>query len=122
MARRDAERIAREKQLHAILADFYQAQGEVERIHCAAHIAAVPFEDSIRAAVSALDSLGETRAGIAGLTGLSLPRVREYLVETASSESGPNRSSAERPVRRGSLHTAGRCSTTPPAERAVADS
>ena len=32
MAQRDAERIKREKQLEATLADYYQAHGEVERI------------------------------------------------------------------------------------------
>jgi len=83
VARRDAERIAREKHLQATLADFYQAQGEVERIHNEADIAAAPFEASIQDAVRTLDNLGETRAGIAGLTGLSLPRVRECLAETA---------------------------------------
>jgi hypothetical protein len=82
VARRDAERIAREKHLQATLADFYHAQGEIERIQNEAEIAAAPFEASIQVAVRALDSLGETRAGIAGLTGLSLPRVREYLAET----------------------------------------
>ena len=85
MARRDAERIAREKRLQATLADFYQAQSEVERIHDEAKIAAAPFEASIQDAVRTLDRLGETRAGIVGLTGLSLPRVRECLVETATS-------------------------------------
>lgn len=85
MRRRDAERIAREKHLQATLADFYQAQGEVERIHNEAEIAAAPFEASIQDAVRTLDHLGETRAGIAGLTGLSLPRVRECLTETATS-------------------------------------
>jgi hypothetical protein len=79
VARRDAERIEREKSLQAALADLYQAQAEVERIHNTAAAAAVPFELAIRDAVRALDELDETRAGIAVLTGLSTARVREYL-------------------------------------------
>jgi hypothetical protein len=82
VARRDAERIAKEKRLQATLADFYQAQGEIERIRKEADIAAAPFETSIQKAVRTLDHLGETRVGIAGLTGLSVPRVRECLAET----------------------------------------
>lgn len=84
VAQRDAERIRREKQLEAVLADYYQAQGEVERIHRSADVAAAPFEATIGEAVRSLDRLGETRAGIAGLTGLSLPRVRDYLADVAS--------------------------------------
>lgn len=86
VARRDAERVAKEKQLQATLADFYQAQGQAERIRNEAEVAAAPFEDAIRAAVCVLDNLGETRASIAGLTGLSLSRVRECLAETAPTE------------------------------------
>jgi hypothetical protein len=100
VARRDAERIAREKHLQATLADFYQAQGEVERIHNEAEIAAAPFEASIQDAVRTLDRLGETRAGIAGLTGLSLPRVRECLAETAVDASTANTPETEAPAGR----------------------
>lgn len=98
MARRDAERIAREKHLQATLADFYQAQGEVERIHSEAEIAAAPFEASIQDAVRTLDRLGETRAGIAGLTGLSLPRVRECLAEIVVDVSAANTPKTEAPA------------------------
>lgn len=84
MARRDAERIEREKRVQAVLADFYHSQAEVERIHREAADATAPFETSIRDAVRALDGLDETRAGIAELTGLSLIRVREYLAESAT--------------------------------------
>lgn len=84
VALRDAERIKREKQLEAALADYYQAQGEVERIRVEAEAAAAPHEATIREAVRSLDRLGETRAGIVGLTGLSLLRVRDYLSEVAS--------------------------------------
>lgn len=100
MARRDAERIAREKHLQATLADFYQAQGEVARIHNEADIAAAPFEASIQDAVRTLDRLGETRAGIAGLTGLSLPRVRECLAETAVDASTAKTPETEAPAGR----------------------
>ena len=79
VAQRDAERIKREKQVEAALADFYQAQGEVERIRAAAEVAAAPFEATIRDSVRSLDRLGETRPGIAGLTGLPLSRVRDCL-------------------------------------------
>ena len=82
--RRDAERIEREKRVQDVLADFYHAQGEVERIHCEADAAAATFGVSMREAVRALDSLGESRAGLAGLTGLTLVPVREYLAETSS--------------------------------------
>jgi hypothetical protein len=44
VALRDAERIKREKQLEATLADYYQAQGEVERIRVEAEVAAAPYE------------------------------------------------------------------------------
>ena len=85
VARRDAERIAREKKLQDILADFYHAQSEVERIRREADAAATPFDIAMRDAVRALDALDEGRAGIAELTGLSLATVREYLAETGPS-------------------------------------
>lgn len=81
MARRDAARIEREKRIQAALADFFHAQGEVERIQVEAETAAAPFEASIREAVLTLDGLGETRSGIAELTGLSLAHVRQYITE-----------------------------------------
>ena len=79
MARRDAARIEREKSLQAALADFFQAQGSVERIYEDAAKAAEPHGEAMRAAVRAIDNLDEPRAGIAELTGLSVVRVREYL-------------------------------------------
>lgn len=85
VARRDAERIAREKAVQATLAEFFHAQGEIKRIHVEAEKTAAPFDRTARAAVRALDRLGETRSGIAELTGLSVVRVRDYLAE----ESGP---------------------------------
>jgi len=83
VARRDADRIAREKAVQAALAEFFQAQGEVERIHADAERTAAPFDAAMREAVRALDRLGETRTGIAELTGVSLIRLREYLAENA---------------------------------------
>jgi hypothetical protein len=96
VAQRDAERIKREKQLEAALADFYQAQGDVERIYMAAEAAAAPFEARIREAVRSLDRLGETRPGIAGLTGLSLSRVRDCLADDVE-EQAPASMSVVRP-------------------------
>jgi hypothetical protein len=98
VALRDAERILREKRLEAALADYFHAQGEVERIHRDAEAAAAPFEASIREAVRALDVLGETRAGIAGLTGLSLPRIRDYLAEAGPTVSVPDPPNAGAPI------------------------
>ncbi|MBS2546952.1 hypothetical protein KGQ19_08730 [Catenulispora sp. NL8] len=99
VAQRDAERIKREKQVEAALADFYQAQGEVERIHVTAEVAAVPFEAIICESVRSLDRLGETRPGIAGLTGLPLSRVRDCLSGVASN--APVVSCVDEPDRRG---------------------
>lgn len=100
VARRDAERIARDKHLQAALADFYHAQGQVERIHQEAETATAPFEASIQEAVRTLDRLGETRAGIAGLTGLSMPRVREYLTESVVDALSANNSATDAPTNR----------------------
>ena|GEM_PF-5432600 len=89
VAQRDAERIKREKQLEAALVDYYRAQGEVERIHRDAEVAAAPFEATMRGAVCCLDRLGETRTGIATLTGLTLPQVRDCLSGAVSNEPAP---------------------------------
>lgn len=86
VARRDAQRIAREKSVQAALAEFFHAEGEIERIHAEADKAAAPFEQITRNAVRALDRLGETRTGIADLTGLPVMRVRDYVLEDAGSE------------------------------------
>lgn len=83
VARRDAERIAREKAVQATLTEFFHAQGEIERIHVAAEKAAAPFERIARDAVRTLGQLGETRSGIAELTGLPVVRVRDYVVEAS---------------------------------------
>lgn len=95
VAHRDAERIEREKRLQAALADLYQAQAEVDRIHDTAAKAAAPFQAAIRDAVRTLDNLGESRGGIAALTGLPLIRVREHLAG-ASSEDIPETQATSR--------------------------
>jgi len=97
VARRDAERIAREKAVQATLAEFFHAQGEIERIHVEAEKTAAPFERTAGDAVRALDRLGETRSGIAELTGLAVVRVRDYLVE----ESGPAQDAQPASAQRG---------------------
>jgi hypothetical protein len=89
VARRDAERIAREKAIQATLTEFFQAQGEVERIHTTAEKAAAPFQTAMRDAIRTLDQLGETRAGIADLTGVPLVQVRGYLAHATSGETMP---------------------------------
>ena len=94
MALRDAERIRRERQLQVVLAEYFHAQGEAQRIRDDAEAKAAPFETAICEAVLELDRLGETRAGIAELTGLSLPRVRDYLSESGSKGSAPHASNA----------------------------
>lgn len=81
VARRDSERITREKAVQGALAEFFQAQSEVERIQAAAEKSAAPFDAAMRDAVHALSRLGESRAEITGLTGAPLARVREYLAE-----------------------------------------
>lgn len=84
VARHDAERIERDKRLQATLAEFFHAQGEVERIRTAADKAAAPFDAAMCDSVRAIESLGETRTGIASLTGLSMARLREYLASSVS--------------------------------------
>ena len=83
VARRDAQRLAREKAVEAALAEFFQAQDEVERIRADAEKAAAAFDPVMRDAVRSLDRLGESRAGIAELTGTPLARVREFLADVA---------------------------------------
>jgi len=119
VALRDAERIKRERQLEATLADYYQAQGEVARIQKDAEAAAAPFEATICEAVRALDCLGETRAGIAGLTGLSLPCVRDYLSDTVPNESAPDAPTVEELARRGSRPDADTVGGQAPADTPV---
>ena len=96
VARRDAERIAREKAVQEALAEFFQAQGEVERIHAAAAMTAAPFDAMMREALRALERLGETRTGIGDLTGVPVARVRDYLADdgTTVAQDQPSRARA----------------------------
>jgi len=80
--------------------EFFHAQGEAERIRAAADEAAAPFDAAMCDSVRALEDIGETRAGIASLTGLSVSRVREHLADgdlaptardSRTADSGPPR-------------------------------
>lgn len=95
VAHRDAERIEREKRLQVTLAELFHAQGEAERIRAAADDAAAPFDIAVRDAVRALDSLGETRTGIASLTGMPLSRVREHLADQLPDKHSPELKAVE---------------------------
>lgn len=88
VARRDAERIAREKAVQAALVEFFTAQSEVERIQAEAETAAAPFDDAMRDAIRVLDRLGESRTGITALTGLPSARVRAHLADRAPAATG----------------------------------
>jgi hypothetical protein len=91
VARRDAERIARERAVQVALAEFFQAQGEAERLRVEAETAAAPFLQAALEALRSLDRLGETRTGIAELTGLPVARVRDFLTdaETPTRDDSP---------------------------------
>lgn len=98
-ARRDAERLRREKKVESALADFYEQRGRAELLRSAASVRAAKIvadaeaaaqepERQARAAVAALQDLGETRDQIAELTGLALAEVRAALAEAAAVGSG----------------------------------
>lgn len=89
VARREAHRIEREKRLQATLAELFHAQAEAERIRTAAERAAAPFEEAVRRSVIAIEALGETRSGIASLTGLPFSRIRDYLTRPGLGEKCP---------------------------------
>lgn len=94
-ARRDAERLRRERMVDGALADYYeataragavreQARVRAERLVEQAELAAAEPERAARAAVLRLHDLGETREQIADLTGLRLAEVRTLLAESAA--------------------------------------
>ena len=87
VARRDAERITREKAVQVALAEFFQAQVERSRIYTDADRSAAAFDAAMRDAVRNLSRLGESRGDIAELTDVPLARVREYLAELPVSAS-----------------------------------
>lgn len=90
--RRDAQRIARERQIEATLADFFEqtqraedlianAQARAERIVAEAQKAAE--EPSARAAkaIGQLAELVETRSAVCELTGLNAGEVRDLITQ-----------------------------------------
>lgn len=89
-ARRDAERLERERKVDAALADFYESRMQAEVIRETSRVkvakilreaeqAALEPLKAAHAAVMALKELGETREQIAELTGLSVSEVRVHL-------------------------------------------
>jgi hypothetical protein len=101
-ARRDADRIAREKAVQAALTDFFHAtetaatihadaKTKAERVLAEAADAARPYDDAVRDAVRELERLGETRADIIDLTGLSAMQVRQYLAKGSTGENAAAR-------------------------------
>ena len=100
-ARRDAERMERERRLESALADFYEhteaaavlraeARGKAERLLADAATAAAISEDKARRAVAVLRELGESQPQIAELTGMSIAEVRACLaIQEVASHSPP---------------------------------
>ena len=92
-ARRDAERLERERKVDSALADFYEnrmraeviretARVKVARILQEAEQAAREPLKAAHAAIVALRELSETREQIAELTGLGVTEVRAHLAGT----------------------------------------
>lgn len=99
-ARRDAERIQRERRLESALADFYEhteaaallrseAQRRAERLLAAAETAAAIPEEAARRAVAVLRELGESQPQIAELTGMSVAEVRACLATQEAAAHSP---------------------------------
>src|SRR5580693_8032775 len=98
-AQRDAERMRREAQIEAALADYYQATAEAERIRSAAarraegviaeaeKAAAEPL-GAARDAVRRLRDLLGGNAQVAELCGISAATVREILASRTTAPSG----------------------------------
>ena len=93
-ARRDAERLRRERELEAALVDFYAALARIEKIQAKAAHDATSFERAADEAVRRMAKLGEPVAAIAELTRLPGSQVREVLAgakerPTGASSGGP---------------------------------
>lgn len=73
--------------MQAALAEFFQAQGGVERIYAEAEKAVAPFDAAMQDAVRALRRLGEARGAIVELTGLPASRVRLCLDDEGAAPS-----------------------------------
>lgn len=94
-ARRDAERLRRERRIEAALADFYEATGTAEQIRAAAQrkaarvveegeTAARESDAAACKAVRELRALVETNAEVADLCGVAASAVRAMLAEPAA--------------------------------------
>jgi hypothetical protein len=89
-ARRDAERLRRERDLEAALVDFYAALARIEKIRAKAAHDAEPFERDADEAVRRMASLGEPVATIAELTKLPSSQVRGILAGSKRKAVGPS--------------------------------
>ena len=99
-AERDAQRMLRETQIEAALADYYQATAETERIRSAARrkadatvaeaerAAATPAATA-REAVRKLRDLLGGNAEVAGLCGITVSAVRDMLADGHPAEGRP---------------------------------
>lgn len=81
-ARRDAERLRRERELEAALVDFYAALARIEKVRAKAVWEIEPFERAADDAVRRMARLGEPAAAIAELTKLPSGQVRAVLAGT----------------------------------------
>lgn len=104
-ARRDAERLQRERRIEAALADFYESTATAEQLRATARDkAARIIEDgeavaresdaAARAAVRQLRELVDTHAEVADLCGVPMATVRAMLTDMAASAS-PDRDSTQ---------------------------
>ncbi len=89
-ARRDAERLRRERDLEAALVDFYAALARIEKIRAKAAHDAEPFARDADEAVRRMASLGEPVAAIAELTKLPSSQVRAILTGPKRKSVGPS--------------------------------
>ena len=89
-ARRDAERIRRERELEAALVDYYAALARIEKIRSKAAREVEPFEQSAEEAVRRMARLGEPVAAIAELTQLPAVQVRATLASAKRKPGGPS--------------------------------
>jgi len=89
-ARRDADRLRRERELEATLVDFYAALARIEKIRAKAAHEVEPFEQSADEAVRRMARLGEPVAAIAELTKLPSGQVRAALAGTKGKADRPS--------------------------------
>jgi hypothetical protein len=107
-ADRDAEQLAREKEIEAALADYFEAtsgaaairataRGKADKLLADAETAAAPIEGASRDAARRLRALTGSLAEVAALCGLSLAAARALLREdgTQDAPSSPAEVAAE---------------------------